>query len=119
MPIARFMYGNPLMVRLTPTSAVAAGTAHEYAATGPMGIAHNSIAANQTGNVSVGPGVYEVVCANASVAVGTLLYWDAAANKVTTTSASNPPFGRALKATVGTNEKIPVMMAYQGGPIVP
>jgi hypothetical protein len=118
MAAVKFLYGNPLMVKHTPGSALAAGTVHEYAATGPMGVTHNAIAANALGNLSVGPGVYEVTCATASVTVGQLLYWDGT-DKVTTTSTTNPPFGRALKATVGTNEKIPIMMAYQGGAILP
>ncbi len=117
MAEARFMYGNPLMVKHTPTSAVAAGEVVELIAdTGPIGIAHNAIAANQTGNLSFGPGVYEVVCADTGVALGSLVYWDTAANKVTTTATTNPSFGRTLKATTATDQKIPVALEYQAGP---
>jgi hypothetical protein len=117
MAEAKFLYGNPLMVKHTPTSVVAAGEVVELIAdTGPIGIAHNRIPANGPGNLSFGPGVYECVCADASVALGSLVYWDTAANKVTTTATTNPSFGRTLKATVGTDEKIPVALEYQAGP---
>ncbi len=122
MAEARFLYGNPLMIKHTPTSAVAAGEVVEIVAdTGPIGIAHNNIAANARGNLSVGPAVYECVCTDTGLSAGTFVFWDTTANEVTTDDAigTNPPFGRILKATTATQQKVPVALAIQSGTINP
>lgn len=63
-----------------------------------VGVALADIAAGETGPVQVS-GVFEVdKVAGDAVTQGALLYWDAAASKMTTTVASNTLAGYAWKA---------------------
>jgi hypothetical protein len=114
MATARFKFGNPLMVKHTPGSAVAAGDVIELvAATGLVGIAHTNIPANVTGNLSVGPGVYEVV-GDAAIDAGDKVWWNGA-GKVTETSTTNPAIGWLVSACTGDNAKCSLFFSQGTG----
>ncbi len=55
-------------------------------------VAHSAIANGKMGGVSAGGGVYRMLCA-AAYAEGVKVYWDNAANKITTTAGGNQHFG--------------------------
>lgn len=89
---ADFRHGSPLMVDHTPSSAVSAGDVvvqGEYTF-----VAHLDIAASAIGAVAAGGGVYEMT-ADADLAPGTKVFWDASAGKITVTvdSGNNKHFG--------------------------
>lgn len=89
---AKFKHGNPSFIRYTRGTAIAAGEVIIVGET--VGIAHNNFAANEEANLSIGPGVYEVVCGEA-IAVGLRVGWDDSADKVLLDDnvSSDVPFG--------------------------
>ncbi len=88
--MATFRHGRPLMCDYTPGSAVTAGDV--VVVDDIPCVAHVDIAASALGALAVVGGVYEMTAAAAIVA-GSKVYWDAAAEKVTETAASNKIFG--------------------------
>jgi predicted RecA/RadA family phage recombinase len=91
MAQADFWHGSPLMMDYTPGSAVAAG---DVVVIGEIPcIAHTAIAANEVGAVAVGGGVYRVTTDGTTDTAGDKIYWNDAANKVTTTATGNKVFG--------------------------
>lgn len=87
---AEFRNGAPLMTDYTPIAAIAAG---EVVVVGALtAIAHQAISANALGALAVGGGVYRCV-ADGAIASGTKVYWNDAANKITTTAIGNTVFG--------------------------
>lgn len=91
---AQFVRGNPEFRRYKPVGAVAAGTVVQIG-TNIIGITHSDIAAGEWGNVSVGPGVYEVV-ADADLAIGAFVDWDDTAKKVTATTTGDFAIGKIV-----------------------
>lgn len=92
---AKFRAGDPIFANYTPTSGnVAAGQVVILGNTAGLtcGIAHQPIERNTLGAVAVGGGVYEVINLN-NAANYAKVYWDAAAQKVTTLGTGNPLFG--------------------------
>lgn len=92
---AIFRHGDPLMIDYTPSAGnVAAGQVVLLGNTaGPScGIAHVDIPNNTLGALAVGGGVYEVTNLN-NAANYAKVWWDDAANKVTTVSTNNALFG--------------------------
>jgi predicted RecA/RadA family phage recombinase len=85
-----YRYGDAQMTDYTPVSAVAAG---EVVVVGEVPcICHTAIPAGQLGALAFKGGVYKGVAAGA-IAAGAKVYWDNAANKVTTTVGSNKVLG--------------------------
>jgi predicted RecA/RadA family phage recombinase len=91
MPLeAAIRYGSTNVVDYTPVSAVAAG---EVVVVGELNmIAHTPIPANTLGALACGGGIYKAQAAGA-ITAGAKVYWDNAANRVTTTVGSNKVLG--------------------------
>ncbi len=103
----QYLHGNSIMIPHTPSgAAVSAGQVVELQAGVFAAIAHNAIADGARGDLSV-MGVYRGT-ADGAIAVGDVVYWDDAANKVTKTSTTNPKLGRAITATTADGQKIDV-----------
>lgn len=101
-----FLHGDPVMVDHTPGVAVAAG---EVVVIGNVPhVAHAAIAANTLGALAVHGGVYQGLCA-AAIGTNVLVYWDNAANRVTTTAAGNTILGWSQTATTGADQVIRVV----------
>ena len=87
---AKFIHGNPMFVRYKRGSAIAAG---EVVIVGDLiMIAHNEIAANEEGAMSIGPGVYRVN-PDATHAVGIRVDWDDTANEIVAKDGGDLPMG--------------------------
>lgn len=100
---AQYVSGDVLAIDHTPGSAVSAG---QVVVQGDLtAIAHRDIAASALGALCIG-GVYTVTAAGAYATVGTKVYWDDSANKVTTTSSGNKVFGVTLEASAGDGSAI-------------
>lgn len=106
MPLkATFRHGDPKMVDYTPASGnITAGDVVLVGNTAgwTTGIAHRDITNNYLGSLAAGGGVYDVKVAS-NYAAGTKVWWDAAANSVTTTSTNNAQFGYLVEATTAAN----------------
>ena len=105
MADAQFVQGDPNMVDFTPSSgAVSAGQVVLLGNTTGLtcGIAHLDIANTTLGSLAVGGGVYDVTMAG-NYAAWTKVWWDDAANKVTTTSTNNALFGYVIEGGTGAN----------------
>lgn len=90
---AQFAKGSPHMVDYKPVGAVAAG---DVIVQGDLvAIAHLDIPAGKQGALAVGGGVY-LVTTDAGIAAGTKLYWDDAANKVSSVATGKKQFGFLL-----------------------
>jgi predicted RecA/RadA family phage recombinase len=100
-----FLHGDPVMVDWTPGAAVAAGEVVVVGNT-PM-VAHAAIPASTLGALASHGGVYQGLSGGA-IGVGVLVYWDNAANRVTTTAAGNTALGWSLNATAGASENVRV-----------
>lgn len=88
---------NPVERRITPSSAVLAGEVYVGDPNG-LGIVIDDIAANATGSVAFS-GAYDLPkTAGEAWTRGSLLYWDASAESLTTTALDNEFFGRAYFA---------------------
>lgn len=77
-----------------------------------IGVAGDDIAAGETGAVHV-VGVFEMPKATDAVTVGQALYWDAAAEKITTTaggSSANTPAGWAVAAAGSSDATVLVKL---------
>lgn len=72
-----------------------------------IGIAGTDIAAKSVGTLHV-TGVYKFPKATGEVTVGALVYWDAAANNITTTEASNTLAGFAVEAAGNDDDTVTV-----------
>lgn len=96
--------GNPIMVDFTPTSGDVTGGDVIAGLAAGLGckIAHRDITNNTLGSVAVGGGVYEGTMLS-NYAVDTLVYYDPATDKFTTTSTNNYKFGFVTKAAASAN----------------
>ncbi|MBX3399539.1 MAG: DUF2190 family protein [Gemmataceae bacterium] len=93
----------------TPVADVAAG---DVVVQGDLiGVAKQPIAANTPGALAVG-GVFDFAkLAALVVAVGTLIYWDDAANVATNVSAGNKLLGKAVRASAAADTTVRVRMS--------
>jgi predicted RecA/RadA family phage recombinase len=87
---AQFDSGDPIMVDYTPGSAVSAGDVVVQSEV-PM-VAHEDIASDALGALAAMGGIYKMT-ADAAIAIGTRVYWNASSNKVTTTASGHKLFG--------------------------
>ena len=91
---ADFRHGNPLMIDYTPAANAAVGEVILMGNTTGLTcvVAHGALTTGVLNAVAAGGGVYDVVSLENS-ANGTKVWWDNAADKVTTTSTNNALFG--------------------------
>lgn len=92
-----YHYGEDvLMMPYTPGADVAAG---EVVVLGAVltGICHTKILANIMGALGIEGGVYKAV-ANGAIAIGAIVYWEDATNKITSTAGALKKCGIALTA---------------------
>jgi hypothetical protein len=97
---AVFARGDVRFMEYTPSGgAVVAGQVVLLGNTAGItcGVAHQDIPNGVQGVVGVGGGRYKVLN-NANIAAWTKVWWDDAANKLTTTSTNNALFGFTLEA---------------------
>ncbi len=88
--MAEFRYGDPTIAKYTPASALAAG---EVVVVGDRPyVSHADVATGTLAGLAAGGGVYELT-ADGAMSAGAEVYWDAAAEKLTLTSAGNKHFG--------------------------
>ena len=112
MAMATFRHGDPRQVDYTPSGAdVAAGDVVEVGKT-PM-VAHLAIADGELGALAAGYGVYRMT-ADAAIAMGEVVYWDASAEKVTETASGNFLFGIAVSASGADGDEIDVLHQPDG-----
>lgn len=104
--MATFISGNPLMVDHTPGSDVTAGDV--IVTNDTPRIAHRDIASGELGALAAGGGVYQMT-ADAAIAADTLVYWNAAASKVTETASTHKIFGRTVQASSADGDLIEVI----------
>jgi predicted RecA/RadA family phage recombinase len=93
MPQATLRKGNPFSIDYTPSSAVEAG---DVIVQGELvGVARLPIPANTKGTLDVSDGEFEVI-GDAAIAIGKVVFWNDAANKVTenANSGANKRFGK-------------------------
>lgn len=76
-------------------------------------IAHNEIANGDLGALAFRGGVYEVP-GDAVIAIGTKVYWDDTAKKVTGTAAGNKHFGTTVTACGGDTQLCDVLHHPEG-----
>jgi predicted RecA/RadA family phage recombinase len=93
----------------TPGADVAAG---DVVVQGDLvGVAKLDIKANKLGALAV-VGVFDFAKAGGvAYTVGTLLYWDDAANTVTTTSAGNKLLGKCVRAAASADTTVRVRLS--------
>lgn len=103
MPHAVFVHDGET-IEYTPVAAVAAG---DVVVQGDLiGVAKQPIAANIPGALAVG-GVYDFAKLAALVlAVGTLVYWDDAANVATNVAAGNKLIGKVVRAAAAADATV-------------
>jgi predicted RecA/RadA family phage recombinase len=76
-----------------------------------VGVAKRDIPANTPGSLAVG-GVFDFAkLAGLVLAVGTLIYWDDAANVATNVSAGNKLLGKAVRASAAADTTVRVRMS--------
>src|SRR5262245_47885304 len=105
---AVFSRGDPDFMDYIPAAGnVAAGQVVVLGNTAGItcGVAHQDIANGVLGSLGVGGGRYKIANAG-NYAAWTKVYWDDAANKVTTTSTNNALFGFTMEA--GNNAVVEV-----------
>jgi predicted RecA/RadA family phage recombinase len=108
MPQATFVQDGA-SIDYTPVADVAAG---DVVVQGDLvAVAKLDIKANKLGALATG-GVFDFA-KNAGVAytVGTILYWDDAANVVTTTSAGNKQIGKVVRAAASADLTVRVRLS--------
>lgn len=90
---------------ITPSADVASGDVVVIGAR--IAIAATAIKANQTGSGSV-VGVHKLPKATGAIGQFALVYWDATAKKITTTSSGNTLAGYAFQAAQSADATVPV-----------
>lgn len=104
--MADYVQGDCLIDH-TPSSAVAAGgvvVLNDLVAVAPV-----AIAANALGAVSV-EGVWSMPKATGAIGQGALVYWDATAGNITTTSSGNKRAGKAAAAAASADTSVKVLI---------
>lgn len=103
---ATLVSGSPVTMDYTPSgSDIAAGQVVEVGNLAT--VARLDIADGELGALDIGGGIYDMTAAG-NYAAGTKVYWDDSANKVTTTSTTNPGFGWTLEAAAGDGSIVQV-----------
>ena len=87
---AKFVHGNPTFIRYKRGTAILAGEVITVGAL--IMIAHNNIAANEEGALSIGPGVYKSI-ATGILAVGVRCDWDDTAKELVAKDAGDSAIG--------------------------
>jgi predicted RecA/RadA family phage recombinase len=104
--MASYVQGDCL-IDYTPSAAVAAGDVvvlNDLVTVAPV-----AIAANALGAVSV-EGVWSMPKATGAINQGALVYWDATAGNITTTSSGNKRAGKAAKAAASGDATVQVLI---------
>ena len=94
---AVFKHGNPLMVDHTASGTAIPGTGAIVIGDQVL-IAHRDIAIGEKGALAAGGGVYECI-ADAAIATGKKVWWNASTNKVTATQGANRLMGYITSGT--------------------
>jgi len=100
-----FQHGD--VIDYTPSAAVAAGAV--VVLNDLVTVAPRPIAANQLGAVCV-EGVFSMPKASGAIGQGAIVYWDATAGNITTTSTSNKRAGKAAKAAATGDASVLVLI---------
>lgn len=100
-----FQHGHT--VDYTPSSAVAAGDV--VVLNDLVTVAPRPIAANKLGAVAV-EGVYALPKATGAINQGAIVYWDATAGNITTTSSGNKRAGKAAVAAASADATCRVLI---------
>lgn len=102
---AKLEHGDPLKIDHTPSGAVAAG---EIVLIGELPlVAALDIPAGALGALNHGNAAYTVAKeAPLVIAIGVLLYFDAANNRLTTTASTHKKFGYAGKAAASADTTV-------------
>lgn len=104
--MASYVQGD-FLIDYTPSAAVAAGDVvvlNDLVTVAPV-----AIAANALGAVSV-EGVWSMPKATGAINHGALVYWDATAGNITTTSSGNKRAGKAAKAAASGDATVQVLI---------
>lgn len=104
--MASYVQGDCL-IDYTPSAAVAAGDVVVMADL--VGVANRPIAANTLGAVSI-DGVHSMPKATGAISQGAIVYWDATAGNVTTTSSGNKRAGKAAAAAASADASVSVIL---------
>ena len=100
-----FYSGNTETMNYTPGSDVAAGIAVTVGAL--VGVTHRPIPANTLGALHIDGGIYNGI-GNGVIAAGTVVYFDTATNKFTSTAGALKKFGTSITACGGDGQAIRV-----------
>lgn len=95
------------LIDYTPSSAVAAGDV--VVLNDLVTVAPRPIAANALGAVAV-EGVFSLPKASGAIGQGAIVYWDATAGNITTTSSGNKRAGKAAAAEVSAATTVKVLL---------
>jgi predicted RecA/RadA family phage recombinase len=104
--MASYVQGDCL-IDYTPSAAVAAGDV--VVLNDLVTVAPRAIAANALGAVAV-EGVWSMPKATGAINQGALVYWDATAGNVTTTSSGNKRAGKAAAAAASADASVQVLI---------
>lgn len=104
--MADYVQGDCLL-DYTPSSAVAAGAV--VVLNDLVTVAPRPIAANALGAVAI-EGVFSMPKATGAIGQGALVYWDATAGNVTTTSSGNKRAGKAAAAAASGDASVQVII---------
>lgn len=104
--MASYVQGDCL-IDYTPSAAVAAGDV--VVLNDLVTVAPRAIAANALGAVAV-EGVWSMPKATGAINQGALVYWDATAGNVTTTSSGNKRAGKAAAAAASADTSVQVLI---------
>jgi predicted RecA/RadA family phage recombinase len=100
-------YADGDLVDYTPSAAVAAGDV--VILNDLVAVAPRPIAANKLGAVAV-EGIFILPKASGSIGQGAIVYWDATAGNITTTSSSNKRAGKAAEAAASADTTVKVLL---------
>lgn len=95
------------LIDYTPSSAVAAGDV--VVLNDLVTVAPRPIAANKLGAVAV-EGVFSLPKASGAIGQGAIVYWDATAGNITTTSSGNKRAGKAAAAEGSAATTVKVLL---------
>lgn len=104
--MADYVQGDCLIDH-TPSSAVAAGGV--VVLNDLVTVAPRPIAANALGAVAI-EGVFSMPKATGAIGQGALVYWDATAGNITTTSSGNKRAGKAAAAAASGDASVQVII---------
>jgi predicted RecA/RadA family phage recombinase len=100
-------YADGDLVDYTPSSAVSAGDV--VMLNDLITVAVRPIPANKLGAVAV-EGVFKIAKASGAIGQGAIVYWDAGASNITTTSSGNKRAGKAAEAAASGDATVKVLI---------